>query len=176
VTGRPPITLIAAELGLGRAPAARLAATGLIDTLADLRTLAARAQLAPQPDTLVVSLGPLVVLDDEQARDDGCWRSYRGWARHLPADDVARSAGGWWRASRIPRTLVAVTTGGFTVGAWEVTGIDDITDGGFYRFALGSPRPDLVGYRVPVTRGPTARWLDEPAPGHAQSLNAAMQD
>jgi hypothetical protein len=87
--GRPPITLIAAELGLGRAPAARLAATGLVDTLADLRTLAARAQLAPQPDTLVVSLGPLVVLDDEQARDDGCWRGYRGWARNLPADDAA---------------------------------------------------------------------------------------
>jgi hypothetical protein len=159
VTGRPPITLIAAELGLGRAPAARLAATGLVDTLADLRELAAREQLAPQAGTLVVSLGPLVVLDEKMARDDGGWRSYRGWARHLPADDVARSAAGWWRAARIPRTLVAVTTGGFTIGAWDVAGIDDITDGGFYRFAFGSPRPDLVGYRVPVTRGPTARWL-----------------
>ena len=159
MTGRPPITLIATELGLGRAPAARLAATGLVDTLADLRLLAARDQLTPQPDTLVVSLGPLVVLDEEQARDDGGWRRYRGWARHLPADDVARSAAGWWRAARIPRTLVAVTTGGFTIGAWDVAGIDDNTDGGFYRFAFGSPRPDLVGYRVPVTRGPTARWL-----------------
>lgn len=162
MNGRPPITLIAGQLGLGRAPAARLAATGLVDTLEDLRALAAQAQLGPQPDTLVVSLGPVVALDDEQARDDGGWRSYRGWARHLPADDVARSAAGWWRASRIPRTLVAVTTGGFTVGAWDVTGIEDITEGGFYRFTLGTPRPDLVGYRVPVTRGPTARWLDGP--------------
>lgn len=159
MTGRPPITLIAAELGLGRAPAARLAATGLVDTLADLRLLAARERLAPQPDTLVVSLGPLVFLDEEQAREDGGWRRYRGWARHLPADDVARSAAGWWRAARIPRTLVAVTTGGFTIGAWDVAGIDDITDGGFYRFTFSFARPDLVGYRVPVTRGPTARWL-----------------
>jgi len=164
MNARPPITLIAAELGLGRGPAARLAATGLVDTLADLRALATRPRLPPRPNTLVVSLGQLVTLDSEQAREeDGNWRRYRGWARHLPADDVARSAAGWWRAARIPHTLIAVTTGGFTVGAWHVVGIDDIAGGGFYRFALGSALPDLVESRILVTPGPTARWLDDPA-------------
>lgn len=160
MTARPPITLIAAELGLGRGPAARLAATGLADTLADLRALAARPPMPSRPDTLVVSLGPLVTLGEKEAREDGGWRHYRGWARPLPAEDTARSAAGWWRASRIPRTLIAVTTGGFAVGAWDVTGIDDIADGGFYRFALGQAHSDLTQYRVLVTPGPTARWLD----------------
>lgn len=59
-----------------------------------------------------------------------------------------------------PRTLVAVTTGGFSVGAWDVTGVDDIADGGFYRFAFDGTRTDLVGYRVKVTQGPVARWLE----------------
>jgi hypothetical protein len=81
----------------------------------------------------VVSLGPLGVLNEKQASDSGGWRHCSDWARHLPAGDVARSAAGWWRAARIPRTLVAVTTGGFTVGAWDVTGIDEITDGALER-------------------------------------------
>ncbi|HUC26413.1 MAG TPA: hypothetical protein VMA73_27230 [Streptosporangiaceae bacterium] len=58
-----------------------------------------------------------------------------------------------------------MTTGGFTVGAWDVVGIDDIASG-FYRFALGSALPDLVESRVLVTPGPTARWLDDPADSH----------
>jgi hypothetical protein len=161
VSGRPPISLIAAELHLGRGPAARLAMTGVADSLADLRSLARRPVLAAEPATLVVSLGPLRELTPEEATHEGRWRRYVGWARHLTPDDTARSAAAWWRASRIPETLIAVTTGGFIVGAWHVTGIADV-DEGRYRFHLGPTRPDLMEHRVKVRPGPVARWLEEP--------------
>lgn len=157
---RPPITLIAAELGLGRAPAARLAATGLVESLADLRTLAARPVLPKQPRTLVVSLGPLIELSPEQAVEDGGWRRYIGWKVGLPVNALAYSAAAWWPAARIPATLVAVTTGGFIVGAWSVTDIDGVHRAR-YRFTLGEQRPDLLDHRMMIPRGPVARWLDD---------------
>ena len=68
-----------------------------------------------------------------------------GLGTYLPTTVPAR-----W-AARSPRTLAAVATGGLTVGARDVAGIDDIRDGGFYRFAFSFARPDLVEYRAPVT-------------------------
>jgi hypothetical protein len=153
--------MISRELGLGQGPASRLASTGLVDSLPALRRLAARMPPPVLPDALAVSLGVYTEFDEQGHERDGGWRWATGWKSGMDDGALALSAAGWWRAGRTPSCLLAVTTGGFTVGAWDVEDIADVGEGGRLRFALGAARPDLLETRVTVRPGPPSRWLQK---------------
>jgi len=160
----PPKSLVADWLHVSPGTAGRLIASGLVETLDDLRALAARPALPPRSNTLVVSLGPLSELAETEMHSDGNWRRYIGWAKGMSADDLALAAAGWWPAGGRPQTLVAVTAGGFVLGAWDVVDVVDVDNRGRLRFELGGRHDELCAHRVDVGPGPICRWLPAPPP------------